>query len=178
MFKEERAESHFEWSMLGDVGTGRPNLGPSMPVAVYRLMQFTLRDLLVQELGADRADHLFYEAGRRSGAEYFRHVMQPQSNLDGFFAELQRTLKDLNIGIFRVESMQEEQGSFVVTVAEDLDCSGIPVCSEQICTYDEGFLSAVFEAQTGRQYRVKEVDCWGTGDRVCRFTIDPVEALA
>ena len=173
MFKEQRSESHFSWSMLGDLDTGRPNLGPKMPVAVYRLMQFTLRDLLVQEFGPERADGLFYEAGRRSGAQYFEHVMKPQQTMDGFFAELQSTLKEQDIGIFRVESMDEESGSFVVTVAEDLDCSGIPVCSEEICTYDEGFLSAIFEAQTGRGYRVKEIDCWGSGDRVCRFTIDP-----
>jgi predicted hydrocarbon binding protein len=174
MFREERTETLFSWDMLGDVGEGRPNLGPSMPVAVYRLMQFTLRDLLVQEFGVERADTLFYEAGRRAGSQYFAHVMKPQSNLDGFFAELQRTLKDLQIGIFRVESMDEARGSFVVTVAEDLDCSGIPVCAEQICTYDEGFLAAIFEEQTGRTYRVKEVDCWGSGDRTCRFTVDPV----
>ena len=173
MFKEERAESLFDWSMLGDLGVGRPNLGPTMPVAVYRLMQFTLRDLLVQEFGAEKADRLFYEAGRRSGEEYFRHVMRPQPNLDGFFAELQRTLKEQSIGIFRVESTDEGRGGYVVTVAEDLDCSGIPVCAEQICTYDEGFLAAIFEAHTGQPYRVKEVDCWGTGDRVCRFTVDP-----
>lgn len=174
MFKEERSESHFTWSMLGDLGEGRPNLGASMPVAVYRLMQFTLRDLLVEEFGAERTDKLFYDAGRRAGAEYFANVMQPQQDLDGFFAELQRTLKDHSIGIFRVESRDESEGKYVVTVAEDLDCSGIPICSEEICTYDEGFLAAIFEAQTGQGYRVKEVDCWGTGDRVCRFTVDPV----
>jgi predicted hydrocarbon binding protein len=173
VFKEERTESLFAWDMLGDLESGRPNLGPSMPVAVYRLMQFTLRDLLVQELGVAQADHLLYEAGRRAGTEYFRNVMRPQENMEGFFTELQRTLKDLQIGIFRVESTDEQRGSHVVTVAEDLDCSGIPVCSEQICTYDEGFLAAIFEAQTGKAYRVKEIDCWGSGDRVCRFTIDP-----
>ena len=43
MFKEERDETQFEWSMLGDIEKGRPNLGPMVHVAVYRLMQFTLR---------------------------------------------------------------------------------------------------------------------------------------
>ncbi|MFV1958468.1 MAG: V4R domain-containing protein [Planctomycetota bacterium] len=172
MFKEERTESRFAWDMLGNLDAGRPNLGPSMPVAVYRLMQFTLRDVLIREVGVEKADRIFYDAGRRAGEEYFAHVMQPQADFEGFFAELQRTLKDQGIGIFRVESMDEGRRSFVVTIAEDLDCSGIPVCSEQICTYDEGFLAAVFEAQTGATFRAKEIDCWGTGDRVCRFTVD------
>jgi hypothetical protein len=39
MFKEERDQSQFEWSMLGDLKAGRPNLGPMTHVAVYRLMQ-------------------------------------------------------------------------------------------------------------------------------------------
>ncbi len=43
MFKEERKESLFDWSMLGDLKEGRPNLGNSMNVDVYRLMQFTLK---------------------------------------------------------------------------------------------------------------------------------------
>ena len=38
MFKEEREESQFEWSMLGDIEEGRPNLGPMVHVAVYRLI--------------------------------------------------------------------------------------------------------------------------------------------
>jgi hypothetical protein len=43
--------------------------------------------------------------------------------LDGLFADLQRTMKELGIGIFRVESADPENGSFVITVAEDLDFS-------------------------------------------------------
>ena len=38
MFKEERTESHFDWSMIGDINLGRPNLGTLMDVSVYRLM--------------------------------------------------------------------------------------------------------------------------------------------
>ena len=91
------------------------------------------------------------------------------------FADLQRTMKELDIGIFRVESADFERGSFVVTVAEDLDCSGIPVCSEQICTYDEGFIAGFLLAYSGKDFKVKEVDCWGTGERVCRFTVTPNE---
>ena len=43
MFKEERTEPVFDWSMLGDVTEGRPNLGTLVSVEVYRLMQYTLR---------------------------------------------------------------------------------------------------------------------------------------
>ena len=102
-----------------------------------------------------------------------RALVPLASDADTLFASLQQALKDHSIGIFRVEKSDPAADRFVVTVAEDLDCSGIPVCSEEICAYDEGFLAGVLYAFNGHEYRVKEVDCWGSGDRVCRFTIDP-----
>jgi predicted hydrocarbon binding protein len=173
MFKEERDECQFKWSMLGDIKEGRPNLGPLMHVAVYRLMQFTLRDILIRDLGVEKADRIIFEAGKKAGQEYCYNILTEKKDLNGLFADLQRTMKELGIGIFRVESADYERGSFVVTVAEDLDCSGIPVCSEQICTYDEGFIAGLLLAYSGKDFQVKEVDCWGSGGRVCRFTVNP-----
>ena len=137
-------------------------------------MQFTLRDVLIVRFGVEKADEAFFAAGKLAGQQYYKNVLGKPADLDALFADLQRTLRELLIGIFRVESADPAKGSFVVTVGEDLDCSGIPVCSEQICTYDEGFLAGVFQAHTGREFRVKEVDCWGSGQRTCWFTIDPV----
>jgi hypothetical protein len=173
MFKEEREQSAFDWSMLGDLKEGRPNLGPMTHVAVYRLMQFTLRDTLIREFGVEKADRAFFEAGKTAGQEYYKNILAAKKDLNEFFADIQRTMKELNIGIFRVESADPERGSFVVTVDEDLDCSGIPVCSEQICTYDEGFIAGLLLAYSGKDYQVKEVDCWGSGARTCRFTVVP-----
>ena len=172
MFKEERNESQFEWSMLGDIGEGRPNLGPLVDVSVYRLMQYTLRDMLIRDFGVAKTDEIFFEAGRKAGAEYYKNVLPEVKDLNGLFAELQSSLKELGIGIFRVESSDVERGSFVLTVAEDLDCSGLAVCSEQICTYDEGFIAGLLFAYSGDDFEVKEVDCWCSGGRVCRFTAD------
>jgi predicted hydrocarbon binding protein len=173
MFKEERDESQFEWSMLGDIEKGRPNLGPMVHVSVYRLMQYTLRDILIRDCGVQEADRTFFEAGKRAGEEYSENILVEKKDLNGLFADLQRTMKELGIGIFRVESADFEKGCFVVTMAEDLDCSGIPICSEQVCTYDEGFIAGLLLAYSGKDFQVREVDCWGTGDRVCRFTVVP-----
>jgi predicted hydrocarbon binding protein len=162
MFKEERDKSQFEWSMLGDLKEGRPNLGPMTHVAVYRLMQYTLRDVLIREFGVEKADRAFFEAGKLAGQAYYKNVLTQKKDLNEFFAD-----------IFRVESADLERGSFVVVVEEDLDCSGIPFCSEQICTYDEGFIAGLLLEYNGKDYNVKEVDCWGSGARVCRFTVVP-----
>jgi predicted hydrocarbon binding protein len=173
MFKEERDETQFQWSMMGDIDKGRPNLGPMVHVAAYRLMQFTLRDILIRDFGVETADRIIFEAGKKAGEEYCKNLLTEKKDLDGLFAELQRSMKDLGIGIFRVESADYDKGSFVVTIAEDLDCSGIPVCSEEICTYDEGFIAGLLLAYSGKDFQVKEVDCWGSGGLVCRFTVDP-----
>ena len=173
MFKEERNETQFEWSMIGDIAEGRPNLGPMVHVAVYRLMQFTLRDVLIRDFGVENADRIVFEAGKKAGEEYCHNMLAQKDDLTSFFADIQRTMKELGIGIFRVESADYDKGSFVVTIAEDLDCSGIPVCAEEVCTYDEGFIAGLLLAYTGKDFAVKEVDCWGTGGRVCRFTVLP-----
>jgi uncharacterized protein len=173
MFKEEREESRFEWSMLGDIQEGRPNLGPMMHVSVYRLMQYTLRDVLIRDFGVEKADGVFFEAGKEAGKAFCDNILTEKKDLNGLFAELQHTMRELGIGIFRVESADLANNSYVVTIAEDLDCSGIPVCSEEICIYDEGFIAGLLLAYSGKDFHVKEVDCWGSGGRVCRFTIVP-----
>ena len=159
--------------MLGDIEEGRPNLGPQLHVSVYRLMQFTLRDILIRDFDVETADRIFFEVGKKAGQEYYHNIHSDVENMNGLFADLQRTLKELGNGIFRVESSDPEKGSFVITVAEDLDCSGLPMSSEQVCTYDEGFISGLLLAYSGKDFHVKEIDCWCSGSRVCRFTAIP-----
>lgn len=171
MFKEERKESLFEWSMLGDVREGRPNLGNTMNVDVYRLMQFTLRDTMVQQIGVKATDDIFYKAGKKAGEELYHNVIKESTDVNDFVLKLQSTLKDMSIGILRVEKADLETQHFVLTIAEDLDCSGLSICEEEICVYDEGFVSGLFKAYTGNEYSVTEVDCWCSGDRVCRFDV-------
>jgi predicted hydrocarbon binding protein len=171
MFKEERDESMFEWGMIGDIHEGRPNLGSTMNVAVYRLMQFTLRDVLIRNFDAETADRMMFEAGELAGRELFKALMTKGAEFGEFIKELQQILEDLKVGILRVEEADAVNMNFTVTVAEDLDCSGLPVCDETICTYDEGFIGGLLHEYTGSRFDVKEVDCWCSGDRVCRFSV-------
>jgi hypothetical protein len=171
MFKEERKTPMFDWGMIGDVVEGRPNLGSTMDVTVYRLMQFTLRDILITEFGAEAADRIFYKAGELAGRQFCKKLIDKTKDFNGFVQQTQELLSKLKIGILRVEKANLEQMNFTLTVAEDLDCSGLPVCQETICTYDEGFISGLLSEYTGRAFEVKEVDCWCSGDRVCRFDV-------
>jgi predicted hydrocarbon binding protein len=173
MFKEERETSMFDWSMIGNLAEGRPNLGATMDVAVYRLMQFTLRDVIIQEFDVETAERIYFKAGELAGRQLFKNVITQKNDFGAFVKELQDVLSALKIGILRVEKADMAKMEFSLTVAEDLDCSGLPICDENICTYDEGFIAGLLHEFSGKKFTVKEVDCWCSGDRVCRFDVKP-----
>lgn len=166
----------FSWDLLGDIELGRPNLGNTTRLEAYRLLQFCFRDVLEQRCGAEVCDEIFYEAGKLAGFEFAGHLLQHPADLGDYVAELQTVLRDMGIGVLRVEKADAERGQFVVTVSEDLDCSGLPESGDSVCVYDEGFIAALLESYTGQAFVVKEVDCWCTGDRTCRFTAEAVDA--
>ena len=172
VFKRSRGETHneFKWENLGDIKEGRGGLGEDMPVMVYRLMQFTMLDILTKQFGLDKANDLFREAGFLAGKEFATHVLDLNVDLDTFVANLQTALEEQKIGIFRMEAYDYETGNLTVTVGEDLDCSGLPITDETICNYDEGFIAGILNAYTGKNYDVREIDCWANGDRTCRFS--------
>lgn len=167
---EQTRKYQFSWDLLGDIELGRPNLGQSTRLEVYRLMQFSFRDILENRYGADEADRIFYESGFLAGSEFYTNLIAPQTDLNDFVKKLQSVLKELGIGILRVEEADMESGRLTLTVSEDLDCSGLPESGNQLCTYDEGFIAAILQKFSGKQFVVKEVDCWCTGDRTCRFS--------
>jgi len=163
---------NFSWSQLGDVEGGRPNLGNKTSVVVYRLMQYTLRAVLEKEYGDEQTRKLLADAGRLAGIEFCKNVLDVSLPLNKFMAQLHNVLIDLEIGILKVEKSDAEKLRFVVTVSEDLDCSGLPIKGVTVCDYDEGFIEGIFNVYTGKEFSVKEIDCWTTGERTCRFSID------
>ena len=159
----------FSWELLGNLEIGRPNLGPLMRVEAYRLMQFTLREVLEKHYGTTVAESMLYEAGYLSGKHFYDQLIGPVADLHVFSKRLGQALRDLGIGILAIEEADLINGQFVVTVSEDLDCSGLPVLDNAICTYDEGFIAALLGSFNGRPFVVREVDCWANGARTCRF---------
>jgi predicted hydrocarbon binding protein len=176
---QEQAGYRFEWKNLGDIASGRPNLGVTTHVAVYRLMQYTMRDVLATRYGPETASEILREAGKLAGTEFCKNSINTNLDFNGFIADLQVQLRNLNVGILRVEKADLENLEVVMTVSEDLDCSGLPVFDETVCEYDEGFIAGVLQVYTGREFHVREVDCWASGERTCRFRAKPVgkEAL-
>ena len=161
--------SQFTWESLGDIGEGRTNLGHEMPVIVYRLFQYTLKDILLREYGNETCAELFRAAGHLAGTEFAKKELDVSGDFDYFITNLQNRLASMKIGILRIERADLERLSFTLTVSEDLDCSGLPVMDETVCDYDEGFIAGILEVYTGTKFTVREIDCWASGDRTCRF---------
>ena len=165
----------FSWDLLGDILKGSPNLGNQTRLEVYRLMQFAFRDVIEQHVGTEKTDQIFYQAGALAGPEFYANMLTPTQDLNEFVRQLQQVLKDLAIGILRIEKADMEKGELVLTISEDLDCSGLPELDYEICTYDEGFIASLLEGFSGTAFNVKEIDCWCTGDRTCRFTATAIK---
>ncbi len=163
----------FSWDFIGDIEQGRPNLGNMTRIEVYRLFQYTMRDILEQSFGTEEADRLLYRAGFLAGTELCRKFVGRCESLAEFVRKVEAVLIELKIGVLRIEELNQDTARFVLTVAEDLDCSGLPEMGHAVCNYDEGFIAGLLEFQTGHPFKVKEVDCWCTGDRTCRFEAAP-----
>lgn len=171
VFMEDQKPLSFEKYLQYDEKS-RSNLGEMLPVLVYRMLEYSLKDELVSRLGKDAQIDIFRKAGQRSGEYFARNMLHLHQPLNQFISELQ----ELKIGVLRIESVDEETGRIILTVSEDADCSGLPVLGETVCNYDEGFLSGILSVYTGKPYSAIEIDCWATGDRVCRFRAEIVKS--
>lgn len=160
----------FDWSVLGgDMNVARPDLGRDTKVEVYRLLQFTLRDILEQRYGTKAADEIFLDAGVLAGKEFFKQYCTGAGDIPTLAKIVQQQFRDLGIGIVRFEKADATDMVFQLTVDEDLDCSGLPDTTDHICIYDEGFIKGILDSFTGKNFSVKEIDCWCSGARTCRF---------
>ena len=167
---EETRKYKFDWSVVGpDMKLARPGLGDQTTVEVYRLMQFTLRDIIEERYGTGTADTIFLEAGVLAGKAFFGRYCKDAKDLTALTRIVSEQFKNLGIGVVRFEAADPEKLTFQLTVDEDLDCSGLPDNADHICVYDEGFIKGILDAFTGKDFLVKEVDCWCSGARTCRF---------
>ncbi len=173
MSDQKNDSYRFSWEDLGDPLLGRPNLGNSTNIICYRLLQYTFKDTLRKQLGREKTTAIFKGAGHLAGTHFCRNILDASLDFNAFIADLANKLVDYKIAILRVENADMAKLHLTITLSEDLDCSGLPVYGETVCDYDEGFLAGILEVYTGKPFFVKEVDCWATNDRTCRFIARP-----
>lgn len=168
---ESNRKYEFSWDFIGNITEGRPNLGPMTRLELYRLMQFCFRDAIERKYGTESSDKITYDAGYIAGQALYDQIVTEALSFQDFIVKLQGILQEMGIGIMKVETADYDSGQLVITISEDLDCSGLPDLETTVCYYDVGFISAVIEKNTGRKALVEETDCWASGSKQCRFHI-------
>jgi hypothetical protein len=158
------------WENLGDIKEGRPTFGTESPVLMYRLLQFSLRDV-IERSGEGEGGRYLYRAGELVGGLIYEKFLSEIRELDELLKKLADLLYEQKICILRVEKSDPEKGEFVFVASEDLDCSGVPEVGWPICQFDEGIVAGILSSFTGKRVVVKEVDCWATGERFCRLEV-------
>lgn len=74
----------FSWDLIGDIQLGRPNLGDTTRLEVYRLMQFTFRDIIEKKFGTEMTDEIFYESGYLGGKELYKQFFAGITDINEF----------------------------------------------------------------------------------------------
>ena len=160
---------NFAWGRLGDIKTGRGSLGEFMLVSCYRLMQFSLRDILEKNLGKEKAISYFIEAGRLAGEEFTMYNTLIEDPPEVFFEKLKNIFEELMIGYMTIDKYDPNTGDLQISIQNDLDCSGTTEEFGVSCSFDEGFLTGILETYSGEEYHFEEYECWGKGYNTCRF---------
>lgn len=167
---DKNRKYQFSWDLIGTTtDKSRPSLGSATTLEVYRLFQFTIRDILEQRYGTEATDDIFRDAGVMAGRAFFEKYCKDATDVGDLAKIIQERFRELSIGIVRFEKVDLDNMVIQLTVDEDLDCSGLPDSDDQICIYDEGLIKGILDAFTGKSFTVKEVDCWCSGERTCRF---------
>ncbi len=167
-------DSRLDLITLGDIGLGRKQLGEDMPVVVYRLFEFAAKEALTDLYGEGEMIEVLKRSGKIAGRLFARELLNLNQPFPDFIKQLISKLAELRIGILQVEHFEESTGAAVLTVSDDLDCSGSPNVGKVICNYDEGFISGILFEYTKRSYSVVEIDCWANGGGICRFEAKPI----
>jgi uncharacterized protein len=159
---------------VGDLKKGRPTLGNLMRVSVYRLLVYSMKAVMAEDLGKQKTNELFYSAGMLAGQIIFRGILKDERKDFNLFEEIKDLLFKCGIGIFEVKQYDEQTKTFLFVVKEDVDCSGMPIDGETKCAFDEGLISGILTDYFKLEFETKEVGCWATGEKSCIFRSAPL----
>lgn len=137
--------------------------------SVYRMLEYSMKDELIRRFGKETQIDIFRQAGKKAGEYFAKQFLDISLPLDQFAGSLQRKLQELKIGVLRIEDVNEETGKIIFDRFGGCGLFRASVLGETVCNYDEGFISGILSLYSGKTYEAIEVDCWATGDRVCRF---------
>ena len=80
-----------------------------MPVLVYRLLEYSMNDVLFKNFGIEKTDEIFRQAGYLAGCEFAKNALPLDADESTFVSTLAQTLETLKVGILRMEEADFEK---------------------------------------------------------------------
>ena len=62
-----------------------------------------------------------------------------------------------------------------ISVIDCYHCGKMPDVGKTLCSMDEGIIEGVLSSKLKSGFRVREIECYGTGHNNCKFVIEKVE---
>lgn len=113
-------------------------------------------------LGMD-VDPALKQVGRDTGRSLAKDFKS--DTLPELLKEIQDFWKDNRLGELEVEN------DYLI-VSNCFDCGGLPAIGETVCSLDEGMIEGIIEEKTDMHVTVRETECFGTGNKHCKFELD------
>jgi len=95
-----------------------------------------------------------------------------KGDISGWLELVKFDFKNWGYGILTPESV--EDGRIVVKLDESMSSAGIPNLSQSVCYYEGGRITGGLSQITGDKWQFVETNCWGRGDKFCRFEITKI----
>lgn len=132
----------------------RPTLGDVVPIKLYRSVRLlAFREVLGARISAALLGVVGRSVAKKIGV--------------GSSPSLVSTLEDLSIGKAKIEEQTDNR--VVLSITECATCSGAPNIGEPLCHFEAGFIAGSLEQILGGRIKAVETQCWGLGDRICRY---------
>ena len=96
IFLENTPEFTFEDYMSFNKES-RGNMGDMLPVQLYRLLEYSLREELLERWGKNEQIAIFRKAGYRAGAFFASHFLDLTLSLNRFVAQLQQRMEEMKM---------------------------------------------------------------------------------
>ncbi|MDA3842789.1 MAG: hypothetical protein PF588_00280 [Candidatus Kapabacteria bacterium] len=155
--------------LIGDPAAGRPTLGETVPIALFRALRLVGMKEGLDSMVGD-ASTLVYTSGKGVGANLGNAILaQTGKDLGKFIEAVGNQVRSLGIGIMEILQADIENGYIEIKVNECVTCSGSPNIGERVCHFESGFISGILEAFIGKTVNVLETKCNCMGEEGCVF---------
>lgn len=128
----------------------RPTIGRFIDVEFFRIIRF-----LPMEMLGERVDGLIYAGAKDAAAD-----MEVDS-----IDEVVTFFREKGVGKLTILSTDPLEAR----LDECATCSGLPSVGRPLCHFEGGLLAGFLESVLGDNIDLKEVKCWGLGDKTCLF---------